>query len=82
MPDDDKRKQHSRPWTEMLGARVLRRLLRGEPPARDTDDADYWLERTKAASRGHHRVQEEEESRMTCRGTKRQLATKGPSKGR
>ena len=31
----------------MLEARALRRLLRGEPPAEDTDDGDYWLERAK-----------------------------------
>jgi hypothetical protein len=43
MPNDKRR--HWRPWTEMLLARAARRVLRGEPPAKDIADDTYWLER-------------------------------------
>ena len=45
MPDDKRR--HWRLWTEMLLARAARRVLRGEPPAKDIADDPYWLERAR-----------------------------------
>jgi hypothetical protein len=45
MPSDKRR--HWRPWTEMLLAQAARRVLRGEPPAKDVADNAYWLARAE-----------------------------------
>ena len=63
MMASDKRR-HWRPWTEMLLAQAARRVLRGEPPAKDVADDDYWLRARQAACGGQNRIQEEE-SEMT-----------------